>query len=364
MVLHHIFILSGGRGIPILSWGRLAVDLFMLLSGFLMAHHYLLRRPSTPWEDPSTWKEFWIRRWFRISPLYYLLLIVALPMGTFLGHRRDAIAVIWPATATAAARYGDTSFTNIVLHVSYVFGLLPAYAFRTALPDWSIGLEMQFYLAFPFLMIAFSRYGNLRVGIAIIVTCLAAKYALSFLRSFPMPSLLPLKLYVFIIGMWMAFAMQRTDNRYLLVSVCICVLYIGVEQSSESVARLFLVVAIFHMVRPFASTLLDLRQGLQMSLFRFMSHPIARFMGDTSYGLYLLHLLIVIPIAGWLVSIPAFTQFSLPERVMLCTALALPPSYLGAWILYRWVEMPGIALGKKLLGRKVLLKQHAMRHPN
>jgi peptidoglycan/LPS O-acetylase OafA/YrhL len=109
VLLHHTFILTGGRGMPVLSWGKLAVDLFMMLSGFLMAHHYMLRRAAKPWGAPSTWTDFWARRWFRISPLYYALLAAALVFGPLIGDQRDLVAAIWPATATAATRYNDAS---------------------------------------------------------------------------------------------------------------------------------------------------------------------------------------------------------------------------------------------------------------
>jgi len=49
VMLSHIQILSGLRSLPVLSWGNVAVDLFMMLSGFLMAHHYVLRQDKEPW---------------------------------------------------------------------------------------------------------------------------------------------------------------------------------------------------------------------------------------------------------------------------------------------------------------------------
>jgi peptidoglycan/LPS O-acetylase OafA/YrhL len=42
VLISHVQILSGMKYVPVLSWGGLAVDLFMILSGFLMAHHYLV----------------------------------------------------------------------------------------------------------------------------------------------------------------------------------------------------------------------------------------------------------------------------------------------------------------------------------
>ena len=346
VVLHHTFILTGGRGMPILSWGKLAVDLFMVLSGFLMGHHYMLRRASKPWESPSTWADFWARRWFRISPLYYALLAAALIFGPFIGDQRDLVAAIWPATATAAARYNDASLTNIAMHVTYLFGLVPGYAFRTALPDWSIGLEMQFYLAFPFIMLALHRFGPLRAGVFLVLACLGLRWVVpGFAGSFPMPSFLPLKLYVFMIGIWMAMALaSRQPGRYLLASVGVSAVYVLLDRSMEAVARVMVVMGLFYMILPTASPVRD-------RIAAALSNRVARFMGDTSYGLYLLHLLLLIPLAGWLATIPQFVQLPLAARFVLCALLISPPSYLGAWLLYRWIELPGIAWGKRVLAR-------------
>jgi peptidoglycan/LPS O-acetylase OafA/YrhL len=240
--------------------------------------------------------------------------------------------------------------TNIFMHVSYLFGLVPSYAFRTALPDWSIGLEMQFYLAFPFIMLALHRFGPLRAGVVLVLACLGLRWAFSGLfRSFPMPAFLPLKLYVFMIGIWMAMALaSRRPGKYLLASVGASVLYVALDRSMEAVARILVVLGLFYMILPAASPVRD-------HIARAFSNRVARFMGDTSYGLYLLHLLLLIPLAGWLATIPQFVQLHLSVRFALCAVLISIPAYGGAWLLYKWIEMPGIAFGKRLVGRQVKL---------
>ena len=42
-------------------------------------------------------------------------------------------------------------------HFTFLFGFIPRYAASTHIPDWSIGLEMQFYLFFPFIAILLIR---------------------------------------------------------------------------------------------------------------------------------------------------------------------------------------------------------------
>ena len=204
VLLSHIQILSGSPKLPILSWGGLAVDLFMMLSGLLMAHHYFLRQEKEPWHETRTWLIFWIRRFFRIAPLYYILLVVSLLISSQMRIGRDAVAGVWPHTATDTLRYTSFELDNLVAHLTFVFGFLPNYAFRTPLPDWSIGLEMQFYFVFPFIMLAAEKFGFGKIGIALILGCLLAKLGFrEFFQQFGMPSFLPIKLYVFMVGIWL-----------------------------------------------------------------------------------------------------------------------------------------------------------------
>lgn len=352
--LSHAQILSGMRGLPVLSWGGLAVDLFMMLSGFLMAHHYRLRRAREPWSRPSTWAVFWLRRWFRIAPLYYLLLAVALAIGPWVGEYRDAIAAVWPATATQASRYTDQSLANLLLHLSFVFGTLPDYAFRTPLPDWSIGLEMQFYLAFPFLMLLFGKAGPLRAGLAVIAACLALRVAFpEFIHAFEMPAFLPIKLYVFTIGIWIALSRGSGARGGmllpLLVSVVACAAILARDHASESAGRLALVVVFFYLMDDGSLPASAALRRLLAALRQLLATPLSRFSGDTSYGLYLVHLLVLIPVAGWLAQHPAYVQLPAAARFLACAVTAGTVSYAVAWLLFHAIEKNGIRAGKQVL---------------
>jgi peptidoglycan/LPS O-acetylase OafA/YrhL len=96
VLVGHCLILTG-FSLPIIGKPDLGVDLFIFLSGFLMLFQYNLRKEKEDWSDTTTWIAFWVRRFFRLSPLYLVLLIVALAAGkaiytdrvlidTFLGH--------------------------------------------------------------------------------------------------------------------------------------------------------------------------------------------------------------------------------------------------------------------------------------
>src|SRR5581483_4906852 len=156
---------------PLLDAPAKAVDLFMIISGFLMMHHYRERQANQPWESPATWRNFWLRRFFRIAPLYYLLLTVSIVFGgTFYSLMSEFLR------GHVSAQPGGAPVADAILHYSFLFGLFPGHCATMPIPDWSIALEMQFYALFPFLALAMRRFGPLATGLtAALVTVISSR---------------------------------------------------------------------------------------------------------------------------------------------------------------------------------------------
>ncbi len=344
----HMCILTECK-LPILGNPSYGVDLFILLSGFLMTKNYIERRSIEPWNKFSTIKTFWIRRFFRIAPLYYILLIIAIYFGPQIGHMRDVIAEFYPQTATETNRFNDQSLKNILIHASFIFGMLPDYGFRTTLPDWSIGLEIQYYLLFPFIMIIAAKFG--------IKSTLLLTSALSiilffifpdFFKSFPMPSFIFLKLPIFIAGMLVALASINNSKRYLSLAILVILmaslthLHINPKQLAIQIA---MCIFIFYIVSDFDFLKKDTIKNL---LKKPLNIKFSIWLGDVSYSVYLIHLLIVTPTTAILLR--QFSMFSEPSylRLLLLSAICLPIVYGLAHLSYLFIEKPGIKLGKKI----------------
>ncbi|HEY9066780.1 MAG TPA: acyltransferase [Burkholderiaceae bacterium] len=347
VLIGHVLILSGVK-VSLLSSPNYAVDLFILISGFLMTFHYGERRLQEPWQQLSTWRTFWLRRFFRIAPLYYVLLAAALIVGPWVGESRDAIAQLAPGTQTPAWRYTDRSLANIAMHASFLFGLSPAYHFRTALPDWSLGLEMQYYAVFPFLMLLIAKAGWAR-GVALLAATgvAAALLARAGGLHFDEPSLLALKLHIFLAGMLAAGSMAMTGRRKVAASLAACVL-MALPLDGPPHARLlvrFGIGAMFVLVLH-RESLAGAAGTLARLAARALGSRIGHVLGELSYGLYLVHLLIVIPVCGWLAANQS--TWGSGARVAAALAVAVPVSYLLAAIGHVAVEKPGIALGRRL----------------
>jgi len=119
-------------------FGWAAVDLFFVLSGYLITG-IVLRHQGTP----RFFLAFYARRFLRIWPIYYITLL-ALVAVTPLGSG--------PTQLDALPYY--LTFTQNIQH--YWFGALPPFSPKFA-HTWTLAIEEQFYLAWPFLILLAGR---------------------------------------------------------------------------------------------------------------------------------------------------------------------------------------------------------------
>ncbi|HEY0311398.1 MAG TPA: acyltransferase [Allosphingosinicella sp.] len=136
--LRHLIAPSApGWVIAVLAQGNLAVDLFFILSGFVMALNYGDRVAGGGWRG---YGDFLFRRFARIYPLHLLILLG------------------FAAYALAAVRFGDASietqnwgyfWESVLLLQNWGFSSATAWN----VPAWSISTEAFAYLLFPALLV-------------------------------------------------------------------------------------------------------------------------------------------------------------------------------------------------------------------
>ncbi|MDB5522535.1 MAG: acyltransferase [Rhizobium sp.] len=355
VLVGHAMFLTGYK-IDIVAQPDMAVELFIIISGFLMAFHYQLREAREPWTDPNTWKVFWIRRFFRIAPLYYICLAAALWFGPDLwAARLEAASVMRGAmaeTLTYSGRYLDQSITNILLHVSFLFGMTSTHNFRTALPDWSIGLEMQFYALFPFLMLIVMRFGWV-IGMTILVAFAWVAGAWLDRNGFVIGaySILAMKFHLFAAGMLIAMSIRAEGKmKWLLLIAACAVIFVplgGGRSAMHRAIKIMVVLGFFALI--YKDMLPALARRAVGALDALFSNRASRWIGDLSYGAYLIHLLVMLPVCGWLAA--TYPDMAAFPRFWAALALTIPITYGLAWLAYRYVELPGIALGRQVAGR-------------
>lgn len=124
--------------LPMVGWS--GVDMFFVLSGFLITGILLNSK-----NKPHFFRNFYARRTLRIFPLYYLVVGLSLFIGPRYPFEMPKVHV----------------FTNFVTmwekiwYLTYLTNYLEAYDSRNVfwlLHCWSLAIEEQFYLVWPFLV--------------------------------------------------------------------------------------------------------------------------------------------------------------------------------------------------------------------
>ena len=337
--------------------GGVAVDVFMFLSGLLMTRNFAVREPKEPLASWNTIKHFWIRRLFRIAPLYYPALAISLYVSSEyrpLLLRLGAIfSAPWDSSGTDPSQHALTA-GNILSHLSFTFGLFPQFASNNLLPDWSLSLEMQFYLVLPFVLIISRRVGLTIITVASTIVMMTAITYIGLYLSpgplglWPQPAMLAFKTNCFLAGILLGSYQQRRDLTTLT-------LFFATAFFLQHVLFTFFAVMSFVMSNIEPETTLG-RAGLLMK--KIFSNKTARFFGDISYSVYLLHMLILYGMfwiltqqTSFYVTLPAVQRFII---LFGCTAVVIVPLAYGT---YRMIELPGIELGRRLSRRKAATVQ-------
>ncbi len=112
------------------------MTLFFLLSGFLIT--------GILWDslgEPHWWRNFYARRTLRIFPLYFGTLLLVMAAAALVGAFRQAASQIWiPALFLQNMPY-------LIDQVDHIGSPLSLFHF------WSLAVEEQFYLVWPFLLL-------------------------------------------------------------------------------------------------------------------------------------------------------------------------------------------------------------------
>lgn len=277
--LEHLAMRITGYGL----WG---VDLFFVLSGFLITGILWDTRGS-----PNYFKTFYIRRTLRIFPLYYatlLVLLVLLPSGLLSRFAPEALALreqqwwLW------------TYLANVYVAIRGGFELPYVSHF------WTLAVEEHFYLVWPFVVGLLPRRLALQLSVAATVVALGLRIAIGYLGPNPYYAhvLTPCRLDALCIGAGFALAVRGPGG----IAAFAPRARVGLGLAAAGV----LATSIWHLLRPHTvpvepvrETLLALMFGCAVVLASWAEGPKLlkralrwgwlRFLGKYSYGLYVFH---------------------------------------------------------------------------
>jgi peptidoglycan/LPS O-acetylase OafA/YrhL len=324
VVLYH-------AGIPFLHGGYVGVDIFFVISGFLITTHLL---SSLEREGRINFASFYARRARRILPASFLVLAVTTVVAYFVLPPLQRIGSFQDAIATA-------------LYVpNYLFALQGNNYLAESAPSayqhyWSLGVEEQFYLIWPALLgvtffLARSRR-TLGFVLGVLVVCSFALCVVLTYRSQPWAFFsLPTRAWELGVGGVAAFAVHGR-TRFLSSPWAAVAGWLGVLGIVASVVMFTESTPFpgFTAALPVLSTALVIVAGVTPTRFgpaKILSLRPMLFIGLISYSLYLVHWpALVLPQAAVGADSP------LPLWATIGIALLCVPV---AWLLYRFVEDP------------------------
>ncbi|MEZ5902531.1 MAG: acyltransferase family protein [Alphaproteobacteria bacterium] len=279
-----LFVLLYHFQAPFFQNGYLGVDIFFVISGFLMAKLY----------DRGSIADFYKRRIDRLLPAYAVTIIVTLIIG---------ICVLIPPDFNQLAEQAlSSAFFASNVHFWYQNSYFSASEFNPLLNLWSLAVEAQFYLIVPFL------YPLLRERKWLLVLTIILSFAACVLIQSISPKtsffLMPFRIWEFLLGAIVAWYVSYTNQetkflnglRFILPVLLVVFLLVAILKPNDtdiltghpSFSALFictLTASIIALGFPkfFENGLIS--KGVVKSLEK---------IGDYSYSIYLVHFPVIV----------------------------------------------------------------------
>ena len=310
---------AGPSAAALIRAGSFGVDLFFVLSAYLISE-LLLRE----WEQTGRIRvgAFLARRALRIWPLYFLFLLLAWLSDSWLGKQS----------------FGSIEAICYVLFVGNWYAAFHGYVASVAAPLWSVSIEEQFYIAWPFIL---ARGGpRILPGLvaSMVVVALIARIGLTA-AHIPHPVIWTstlTRLDTIATGVFLAVLARRKPLPvFPLLPVALATMAVGCF-----VSALFA----YPLISLSSAALLLAFRGTndQTGIGRLLRRPELVAGGRISYGLYVFHVL-GLAMAGHAVvaALPLRLSFLIPAVGLLFTIVL-------ASISYRLIERPFLRLKAKL----------------
>ena len=328
----------------IVDSGAMGVQLFYIVSAFTL----FLSFKSRSVKEIRPVRNFFIRRFFRIAPMFYLGICYYLFQNTY-GSWDDLGG---PISFSAAEIFSNIIFLHW-LNPFWISNLVPG--------GWSIGIEMTFYLIIPFL---FSKIKNINQAFNFFMVALLLKAVLNVIfLKFPLlgdsriwdqflffyfPSQLP----VFALGIIMYFILAEgnkiTDISGKSMLVFSIILLVQLTSGSNLILQKHIL---------FGMSFVLLSIGLSKYPYYVIVNPVIKYIGKLSFSMYLVQFSVFF----WLSKFHSIDYFNngilnYATRFFIVTSITV----LIANIFYKFVELPFQKIGKSIIDK---FENMATKHP-
>jgi len=316
------------HSLPGLALGWVGVDLFFVLSGFLIGSIILERKNS-----PNFLRVFYCRRGLRIIPIYLLTLCFVLLL---LAINQPAPWIDAPLPALSYMTFTQ----NIVMAATGNYGT------HWLLPTWTLAVEEQFYLVIPLLIMTLpSRYLLAAIfgGIAMGCGVRAMFYWAEWVAGGQV--LLVSRCDILLCGVLVAYILHqrivvdKLTLRLIALAAALGFLLASVHYRLTN-SSLHLVFSPLLIATLFAAYVLLAVRGWEF--LRPLRSARWRFFGSISYGLYLVHQ----PVAGAMHGLILGGRPDIGSLSQLAVTVAALIASIGiAWTSWNFIEAPLVRMG-------------------
>ena len=311
-------------GVPLFVFlqGWTAVWMFFAMSGYLIA--MLLMREEKR-RGRIAFGPFLVKRFCRIVPAYWV-----------------AILIYWLACFAFELSPGD--YASFMARLPYYLAFLPEYAdgkeFSIFTHSWAVGVELKFYLLFPPIMFLTIKNANWRLAMTAVATVLLTAEGSFIAQSY----------CALLFGAMLALGLERPQGYAFIARLT----------RVSVVVPLAVIVALFAMLRyteqltvvAFVATYLIAYAIVQeAAVSPFLTWRPLVYLGQRSYGAYLLHFLAI------RIGYMAFGDDTATSGLLtacFCLAVTVP----AAELQYRMIEAPAIKFGRQLLSKNRSIAVH------
>ena len=308
---------SGNPLLGALIEGHIAVSLFMVLSGFILTYGVL--------DSDVVWRGFVRNRLLRTYPLFLLLL--------FVGIAAEPQFFAW------------MPFLQTIFGLANMPGALVAPPFTVML--WTVAVEWQFYLLFPFLLLVLKPAWTKNVlGLVAVVLVFRALAVLNGgdVQDLTYSTIVG-RLDQFLIGMWAAWLFKTrplTARKGALIAVSALVVIV-VALNVYNAAGGWPTTASWKIAWPTVEAVACAAfvigyVAAANSARGLWSRVLAR-IGEISYSMYLIHFVVIqtIVLRGYAV---AFTGRATVDALLNTVLFALPAMLVLSTLTFTFVEQP------------------------
>jgi peptidoglycan/LPS O-acetylase OafA/YrhL len=321
----------------LLSWSWSGVDLFFVLSGFLIGRILIYYKTS-----PNYFKTFYMRRVLRIFPLYYLSLLLFF------------VCMALGMAKTFPVLFGDSiPYISYPLYIQNWFMVSKGFGPNWLAVTWSLAVEEQFYLLFPFVIYFVN---NKHLPKIFIICILLAPLLRGIIGGYGAYVLLPARMDALLVGALIAYYYQNgsiqkylaphartvATSTLLLFGIILVLAYRETAKYTGDMLNHSLYAIFYGML------IITILVSKSKIIGSGLGNPVLMFIGKVSYSIYLIHQIVLIVLTKLISNkdVPWIDDIYKPDSIKV-TLISLGVTLILATLSYYAFEKPLQKIGKR-----------------